>query len=82
MARGGNRPGAGRPAGAPNKLTATLKDMILGALDGAGGQAYLQEQADKNPTAFMTLIGKVLPMQVTGGEGGPIVVEIVKYTKD
>ena len=33
--------------------------MILGALDDAGGQAYLMRQAEENPTAFLTLIGKV-----------------------
>jgi hypothetical protein len=38
--------------------------MILGALDDAGGQDYLVEQARENPVAFMTLIGKVLPLHV------------------
>jgi hypothetical protein len=82
MSKGGKREGAGRKPGVPNKITTTLKDMILGALDGVGGQQYLQHQATENPTAFLTLIGKVLPMQLTGGGEGPIVVEIVKYTKD
>lgn len=41
--------------------------MILGALADAGGQQYLVEQASKNPAAFMQLIGKVLPTQITGG---------------
>lgn len=54
-------PGPGRPKGRQNKVTKTLKDMILGALDAAGGQQYLMDQAILNPTAFMTLIGKVLP---------------------
>jgi hypothetical protein len=35
--------------------------MILGALDDAGGQDYLAEQAYNNPSAFMALLGKVLP---------------------
>lgn len=56
--------GAGRPKGSPNKVTAELKDMILAALDGAGGVTYLQRQADDNPTAFLSLVGKVLPMTV------------------
>ena len=62
----------GRVKGTPNKITAQLKDMILGALDAAGGQKYLQEQADRSPGAFLTLLGKVLPLQVTGESGGPI----------
>lgn len=65
------RAGMGRPKGAVNKNTKALKDMILGALEGAGGQEYLQRQADENPGAFMALIGKVLPQelkqQVEGG---------------
>lgn len=67
--------GKGRPKGSKNKATAALKDMILQALDEAhenGGVAYLKEQASKNPAAFLTLVGKVLPMQVTGEGGGPI----------
>jgi hypothetical protein len=38
--------------------------MILGALDDAGGQDYLKRQAQQNPAAFMTLLGKVLPTEV------------------
>lgn len=64
--------GIGRQKGVPNKLTKALKDMILGALDDAGGQKYLAEQAERNPAAFMTLVGKVLPLQVTGEGGGPV----------
>lgn len=49
--------------------------MILGALSDAGGQEYLKGQAESNPAAFMTLVGKVLPYQVTGEGGGPVKVE-------
>lgn len=74
------RPPGGSRKGIPNKATKALKDMILGALDGAGGQTYLQEQAEENPKAFLTLVGKVLPMQIEGsGEGGAI---IVKWSTD
>lgn len=64
--------GKGRPKGVPNKSTAALKDMILEALSKQGGADYLYRQADENPAAFMTLLGKVLPMQVTGADGGPV----------
>jgi hypothetical protein len=56
----------GRQKGTPNKINADLKAMILGALDDAGGQDYLQRQADENPNAFLSLVGKVLPMTVSG----------------
>lgn len=61
--------GKGRKPGVPNKFTRELKDMILGALAENGGQAYLAEQARENPNAFMTLLGKVLPMTVATPEG-------------
>jgi hypothetical protein len=58
----------GRTPGVPNKATAALKDMILGALHAAGGagggMAYLQKQAHANPAAFVSLLGKVLPTTI------------------
>jgi hypothetical protein len=63
--------GKGRPKGAKNKFSGALKDMILKALDGAGGVTYLQTQAKANPTAFLTLLGKVIPLQVAGASGQP-----------
>lgn len=73
---------AGRPKGIPNKMNATLKEMILGALDKAGGVEYLSRQADENPSAFLTLVGKVLPMTIAGDAANPlahkVTVEIVR----
>ena len=63
---------AGRPKGIPNKMNATLKEMILGALDKAGGVEYLSRQADENPSAFLTLVGKVLPMTIAGDAAIPL----------
>ena len=62
----------GREKGTPNKVTKQLKELILAALDGVGGQAYLERQAEENPTAFLTLIGKVLPMTVAGDSDNPL----------
>lgn len=67
--------GMGRPKGAVNKTTRQVKEMILQALETKGGADYLARQADENPAAFMTLIGKVLPLQLTGENGGPIEVK-------
>lgn len=64
--------GKGRPKGVPNKATTAVKEMILAALAEAGGIDYLVKQSESNPTAFLTLVGKVLPLQVTGEDGGPI----------
>jgi hypothetical protein len=70
--------GKGRPKGTQNKMTKALKEMILQALDDAGGVEYLVKQADENPTAFLRLVGKVLPLQLTGENGGAIQVERVE----
>lgn len=60
----------GRQKGTPNKVTTALREAILAAADEAGGaggtQAYLLTQAKENPTAFMTLLGKVLPTELAG----------------
>lgn len=85
MAGKGQPKTGGRQKGSSNKLTADVKDMILAALDKAGGIEYLVTQARSNPSAFMTLIGKVLPMQLTGKDGAPLtppVIHIARYADD
>lgn len=62
----------GRKKGTPNKVTGEVKAMILAALDRAGGADYLLRQSEDNPAAFMTLVGKVLPLQVAGDSDNPI----------
>lgn len=74
--------GMGRRKGVPNKTTKALKDMILGALDDNGGQAYLAAQAVENPSAFMQLIGKVLPVTLAGDSTQPLVIEIKRFGDD
>jgi hypothetical protein len=68
------QPKGGSRLGAPNKNTQQIKDMILEALNGVGGVDYLMECAtnDKSKTAFLALIGKVMPTQITGADGGAI----------
>ena len=72
--------GKGRPKGSQNKATKALKDMILGALDDAGGQDYLRRQSIENPTAFMTLIGKVLPTTINADVNGEMKTTVIKVT--
>lgn len=70
--------GPGRPKGSTNKTTVELKDMILGALEQAGGVDYLAAKAadPRTASAFLTLVGKVLPLQVKGaGPNGEHVFE-------
>jgi len=69
---GKGTPGPGRKKGVPNKNTALIRDMIVQALDNAGGVEYLTSIAQSHPAPFLALIGKVLPVQLTGADGGPI----------
>ena len=43
---------------------------------------YLRVQAIENPGPFLSLLGKVLPTQLAGSDGDPLVVQIVKYAND
>ena len=85
---GKGKAGPGRPMGLPNKTTALLKDAILRAAEGAGGKdglvGYLQTQAIENPGPFMALLGKVLPMQLSDGDGEvtPVVIFRTTYEDD
>lgn len=59
-----NKLSKGRPKGAMALLTNDLREMILIALDKAGGSDYLFKQAIKNPVAFLALIAKLLPKDI------------------
>lgn len=78
--RGGRRDGAGRPKGSANKTTALLKEAILTAAEQTGndGQGkdgligYCKHLASAEPKAFATLLGRVLPLQLSGDGGVPL----------
>ena len=55
----------GKPKGAVTKLTADVKAMVHEALHNAGGVKYLELQAHENPKAFMSLVGKTLPKEMS-----------------
>jgi hypothetical protein len=68
--------GKGRPKGALNKTTTSAKEAIALAAEGLGGADRLIAWAKEDPAnekAFWTSIyTKLLPVQVSGEEGGPI----------
>jgi hypothetical protein len=85
---GDGTPGPGRPPGKANKTTALLKDAILLAAeavgeDGAGKgglTGYLGLLARSEPKAFAALLGRVLPLQITGEGDDPLALAItVRY---
>jgi hypothetical protein len=77
--KGDPNPGRGRPKGSENKMTRILKEAVVVAaelvgnrltrepklaLEGSGLVAYLEWAAEHEPKAFLTLLGKVLPLQL------------------
>lgn len=86
-----DRSKTGRAKGTPNKTTAVLKDAILLAaeevgFDGVGGgglTGYLRMVAKEDVKAFAGLLGRVLPLQVTGDSDNPaeIVFRTIYETK-
>lgn len=82
--KGEKRPNQGKRG--PNKTTLAIKEMVTQALDKAGGVDYLIERAQdpRTASAFLTLVGKTLPLQVHGaGPNGEhtfqkLIVEVVK----
>ena len=77
MAGPGKPKTGGRKKGVTNKVNAEVKELIRGALDEAGGQAYLVQQAKDNPTAFLALVGKILPKDINAKIEGTISLEMV-----
>lgn len=82
-----DRSKTGRAKGTPNKTTKLLKDAILTAAEKAGGGknglvTYLETQAKANPGPFMALLGKVLPMQISGDGENPLQVIVRKFTDE
>lgn len=86
--KGDPRPvGAGRRPGQANRTTTVLKLAILNSAadvgfpkqkgrywkPGPGGlEGYLRWLAMYEPKSFATLLGRVLPLQITGDGGGPV----------
>jgi hypothetical protein len=60
--RAGNR-GQGRPKGAVNKVSKSVKEMILGAIEELNGQEYFVTLARENPAAFASLIKHITPQE-------------------
>jgi hypothetical protein len=75
------QPSGGSRKGKPSKISRDVKEMILGALSAGGGQKWLEIQMAANPAAFMTLVGKILPLQVSGADGGPVTFQVITGVK-
>ena len=66
------RAGLGRPKGALNKTTASVKQALSTVYDKKGGDTALLAWAKENETEFYKLWGRMLPQEVSGPNEGPL----------
>lgn len=69
----GHKKVGGRKKGTPNRFSRDMKEALLAALEGFGGaEKYFKRHLNRTPRSMLQLIGKLLPTQLTGKDGGPI----------
>lgn len=71
----------GSRKGVPNKASSTMKaaiQSVYDALQAGSGKphGHFQAWAEEQPTEFYKLASKLIPVQLTGEDGGPIKHEI------
>jgi hypothetical protein len=74
-------PGCGRKAGVPNKLNQKVKEAIEQALEELGGVEYLKGVAKSDPAVFCSLVGKLIPKDISvevGQKLGDLLDDIIK----
>ena len=62
----------GRKKGTPNKLTANVKTALINAFEKAGGEEYLLNVARDDPKTFCSLLGRIIPTEISGPDGNPV----------
>ena len=76
--------GPGRPKGSPNKVGKAAKDAIAAAAEELGGYQRLVEWTRLDPlnerAFWATIYPKLIPVQVSGEDGGPLQVVINKLS--
>lgn len=72
----------GRKKGTKNKVTRNIKEALLQSFEHIGGFEYLATQAYENPTAYMSLLAKLLPTQLEGSAENPIRLNLSKIDDD
>ena len=79
----GHNLGRGRPRGVRNKTTRIMRDAILIAAESLGEDGegldglvgFLRESAQLERAAYLSLMAKLIPLQVVGSGGGPLRIE-------
>jgi len=75
---GGKRPGSGRKAGVPNKLSATAKQNVIDVFEQLGGVDHMTKWAQENPNNFYNIYSKIMPTQteIGGIDGSDLPISI------
>lgn len=83
--RGHKTPGSGRKKGSPQKIapgpkSPELREMVLRALNAAGGEEYLIGIARTDSRSFLALIGRLIPAKLEAEVSTPEPVRIEVVT--
>jgi len=75
---GGKRPGSGRKAGTPNKMSMTVKENVIAVFNEIGGVEHMKQWAIDNPNNFYNIYAKILPTQteISGADGSALPIGI------
>lgn len=73
----------GRPKGAKNRVSGAAKEIIAQAANELGGAerlvAWVKEAPENERYFWSSIYPRLLPHEVTGADGDPLVVEIVRF---
>lgn len=73
----------GRPKGSENKITKEIKTVKATVLEAfhelqKHPKANLVAWGQRNPSQFYQVAAKLIPTEVTGAEGGDIIIKVVR----
>lgn len=79
--KGDPRRANGRPKGSKNVVTRQMKEAVLAAFEALGGDKFItklgRSKESANRRAVLNMFGKMIPIEVTGPDGGPLKTESV-----
>lgn len=69
----------GRKVGSPTtRMAYDVKQAVVWAINENGGAEYIKRLMKANPRGTMVLLGKMMPNEITGANGGPIQVDLIQ----
>lgn len=72
----------GRPKGAKNLVTKSVKANIVSVFEGMGGVTQMQKWAQAHPELFYAIYARLIPHEATDDSGAPVPVKVIhEYVK-